>query len=433
VRYDQADPSALSVLGKKKVTHPDLPPHEARPCSPPVKARRQLGLILGGASAGLVVAVAIAGWFIWPLYAVSSASAAYEAAAQAKDWTAALAAAERWVSLRPDSPDAWLNVAEASRQLGRFSLTAEALGRLPDSDPRALTSLALRGDLLLSELRQPSAAIETWQRMLRTAPAADLPHKRLIYVYAMTLQRTKLRDQIRLAIELECDHPEMYVYLMLLPSLQFSDGLIKCADWLQGEPENRELRVAVAVHAARTAPTATQTLFETRTVMPGDRSLIRQCRDDYPGHPEVLAVFIDQALYEGDVSAVESMLGQVEPSADEDSRFWRYRGWAALMRRRTEEAAELCRQALERHPLDWRARHLLADAERLLGQGEAAQRNSEVAARGKALERELLEMPATDAVDAARLREIGRLARDCGDELVAEGLTRRLGRLEGND
>lgn len=401
-------------------------PAETDSASNPSRRRFQGAIV----ATVLVLAATATAWRVFrPRYVANSCRAAYEAAAQEKQWATALEAAQRWAAVRPDSIEAWLNVAEAARQLQQWNVTADALARIPDHDPRALNALALRGDILLSELRRPTEAVENWQRMLRTAPAADLPHRRLVYVYAMTLQRTKLRDQIRLAIELECDHPEMYVYLMLIPSLQFSDGLIKCTDWLQGEPDNRTLRVAQAVHAARTAPSDTQTLFETRGVMPGDRSLLKTCRETYPDDPELLAVYIDQAIYEDDVSAAEAMLRQVHPDADHDSRFWRYRAWVALMRRRPEQAAELCRTGLERNPLDWRVRHVLADAERLLGQGEAAGWESEIAARGKTLERALMELPNAAEIDDELLRDVSRFARDSGDELVAEGLERRLGLL----
>lgn len=397
--------------------------------TPPIVNRGRWGsrFVICAVVVGLCCAVG--GILLRPAYVSSAAEAEYQAAVEEQNWPVALQAAERWSAVRPQSTEAWLGVAEASRQLGQFALTADALGRISDDDPRALKSLALRGDLLLSELRQPTAAIETWRRMLRTAPAADLPHKRLVYLYAMTLQRTRLKDEIRLAIELECDQPEMYVYLMLLPSLQFSDGLIKCADWLKGEPDNRELRIALAVHAARTAPSETHTLFETRGVMPGDRSLIRKCHEDYPDHPEVLAVLIDQAIYDDDVDTVEKLLHEASPEADEDSRFWRYRGWAALRHRSPQQAIEMCLKGLDVHPLDWRVRHILADAERVIGAGEASQKNSEIAARGKVLERSLLEMTNTSAADDKKLRELGRFAHDCSDELVAEALERRLGPL----
>lgn len=372
------------------------------------------------------LAIGVAAWLYWPTYQAALAKAEYEKAAKAKDWPAALASAERWAAVRPDAAEPWLEVAEASRQLRQFEKTAEALGRLPDGDSRTVTALALRGDLLLSELRQPSAAIANWQRMLKTAPAADLPHQRLIYVYAMTLQRTALRDQIRLAIELECEPPEAYVYLMLLPSLQFSDGLIKTTNWLKNEPGNRDLRVAQAVFAARTAPSATQTLFETRNALVGDRSLIGTCREDYPDHPELLAVLIDQAIYGDEVEQVEQLLKEVSPAADDDSRFWRYRGWLALMQRNPQGTVECCQRALDVHPLDWKARHLLADAERLL-KDNAAERNSEIAARGKQLERSFLEMANPTEADAGKLKELCDYARDCGDELVTTALERRLG------
>lgn len=371
-------------------------------------------------------ALGSAAWWGWRLYTTQSAQTTYETAAAGHDWPIAVAAAEKWAEFEPDSVDAWLAVAEANRRVGQFDLTAAALGKLPNDDPRTLTSLALRGDLLLSELRQPQAAIKNWQRMLEIAPSANLAHERLIYVYAMLLKRSALQQQIYAAIDLHCEPPEAYVYLCALPSLQFSDGLIKCSEWLRASPNDRDLEIALAVYAARSTPSRTQAMFGLKGVVPGDMSLIHLCREKHPASPEVLAVFVDLAIYDGDVDQVAELLATAVDNGDQDSRFLRYRGWVELSRRQPEAAVEWGRKAVVANPLDWKARHLLADAERLAGLSEDAKRDSELAARGKILERRCLELPTGSAATRELLEEIQKYAQDAGDQRVVQGLTYRL-------
>jgi len=378
-----------------------------------------------------IVILAVLGfsaWWGWRFYATQSSQATYETAAAEHDWPVAVAAAGKWAQMEPESVEAWLAVAEANRRVGQFDQTAAALAELPDDDPRTLTSLALRGDLLLSELRKPKEAIENWQRMLKIAPTANLAHQRLIYVYAMLLMRSQLQQQIYSAIEQRCEPPEAYIYLCALPSLQFSDGLIKCSEWLRASPGDADLEIAQAVYAARSTPSRTQAMFGLKGVVPGDMSLIHACRETYPASAEVLAVFIDLAIYEGDVEQVAELLeaaGEVG-EVEHDSRFLRYHGWVALNQRQPEAAVEWGHRALLANPLDWKARHLLADAERLAGDAESAKRDSELAARGKILERRCLELPTGSAATPELLDEIRVYARDSGDQRVEQGLAARL-------
>ncbi|MBI1347971.1 hypothetical protein GC163_16980 [bacterium] len=374
----------------------------------------------------LLSLIGMACWWGWQHFTSQSAQSRYTAATASQNWSAAQEAAEKWADLEPESVDAWLAVAEACRRNGQFALTADALGRLPDDDPRTLTSLALRGDLLLSELRQPQAAIENWQRMLRIAPHANLAHQRLIYVYAMLLKRSLLQQQIYAAIENHSEPPEAYVYLCALQGLQFSDGLIKCYDWLRACPDDRNLEIAVAVYAARSTPSRTQAMFGLKGVVPGDMSLIRTCREKYPDSLEVLSVFVDLAIYDGDVDEVARLLADVEDSANVDSRFCRYHGWVELNRKQPKAAVEWGQKAIAINPLDWKSRHLLSDAERLAGFAEDAARNSELAARGKILERRCLELPNGSAASDELLEDILQYGRDCGDNWVERGLTERL-------
>lgn len=369
------------------------------------------------------------GWQWWARRVTAETAAACQAAIRSDRWDEARILADRWVRRAPDDADAWFSLAEVARSQGDLAATAESLRRVPPSDRRYLKAQALRGDLLLDGLRKPAGAIEAWQDMLRCLPGAEVAHQRLIYVYAMTLQRHRMVEQIRQAIRLHAEPPEAYGYLLAAPNLVFSDGYHRVGQWLAESPEEETLRVAHAIFAARTNPSKGVKMFGSVDSQAGDLSLIRKCLVDYPENVEVLAFLIDRAIYEGDLAEAGRLLQTLPESAQQDSRFWRY-----LVRdsqKQTAEAAEAFRQSIALHPMDWRSHFELGAVERSLGHAEAATKRAELGARGKLLERQILELPNAAQADQKLLIALWEFARDCGDEQAADGLAYRLGMTAG--
>ncbi len=378
------------------------------------------------ATLALLAALAGGGGWWWKITAVQSAATACQQAMNERRWEAARKWADVWTQRQPSDAAAWLARAEAARQLQDWKTTEESLARIPHTDRRYLRAQALRGDLALEALRDPFLAMTAWRDLLRIAPASDLAHQRLIYLYAMTLQRGRMIEQIRTAIRLRCEPPEAYGYLLAANSLLFSDGYPRVSQWQRQHPEDETLRVAQAVFAARTNPSKGQRMFGVADGLAANRGFIEKCRNDYPRNLEVLAFFIETAIAEGKFAELGDLLANLPSAADHDSRFWRYRGTWLDSQRRTAEAAEAFQQALSIHPLDWRSHHELGTIARILQQPDLAARHADLGQRGKQLERRILELPNAAQADEALMRGVWQYAKDCSDQDAVAGLSFRL-------
>ncbi|MCB1148470.1 MAG: tetratricopeptide repeat protein, partial [Leptospiraceae bacterium] len=201
---------------------------------------------------------------------------------QDENWQAAEQYARKWTKLDPENSDAWLDLAEAYRQQNKYAETADALGQISDKDPRVLKSLAVRTDLLLSELQDPIRAIENCERILKIDPRADVARQRLIYINAMMLRRWEMVDQIRQAVKLQCEPPEAYVYLLLADSLNFSNGAPLVNEWLKKNSGNEALEVALAIYVASSSSQKSLSLANGKIVSGHDETLVTDCLKKYP-------------------------------------------------------------------------------------------------------------------------------------------------------
>jgi tetratricopeptide (TPR) repeat protein len=252
-------------------------------------------------------------------------------------------------------------------------------------------------------LNRPFEAEANWRRMLAIDETMAVAHQRLIYFYAMTLQRQKMIDQIHQAISVGSEPPEAYSYLILSNVLNFSDGLTVMTRGRANNPDDPTLEVAQAIYAAKKTAENEMATFGIQTVIPGDKSLLESCLSKYPDHPEILALNIEMAMLKGDDATVLRLLGQAAPEAESDSRFWRYRGWLLEKRGQHEAAVASLERALELNPFDWPSRWLLADVYRKLNQIENGDKQAQIAAMGKDLQEKIFEQ---------------RTARDLDDELL---------------
>ena len=346
-------------------------------------------------------------------------------AASLEDWTQLEDAARAWLQWAPESGEAWLYAAEAARARGDYERTAACLGAVPDAAPECVKALALRGDLLMSELNRPFDAEQNWQRMLKIDGSAALPQQRLIYLYTITQQRAALLAQINEAVAAHTEPKEAYTYYCLADRLLFSNGLVLTSTWLEANAGNEVLEVARAIYAARSNSSRTVSMFRVGSAAPGDQSLIDEMLEKYPQNPEVLAYHLARAISDGDLPRVELLLPQVPPEADSDSRFWRFRGWYHAARNQLAEAEAACRQALRLYPLDWRVRLELTSILRRLGRTEEVAEASELALAGKELERRLLEQPSADDIDRALFISMSSYCSRVNASHISAGMTYR--------
>ncbi|WP_339733393.1 tetratricopeptide repeat protein [uncultured Gimesia sp.] len=345
---------------------------------------------------------------------------------QEENWNAAEQAAKKWTERDPKNSDAWLDLSEAYRQQNKFAETADALRQISDTDPRVLKSLALRTDLLLSELNDPIQAIETCQRLLKIDPRVGRARQRLIYIYAMMLRRLEMVEQIRQAIKLECEPPEAYVYLLLSDSLNFSNGAPLIHSWLDNHPENEALEVAMALYIARSGSHRSMQMKDSRVITGGDQSLITNCLKKYPHNKDVLAFYLEKNLEQGDRDQVAELLEKLSVDAEKDNRFWRFRGQFLVLKNQLELAEESYRQAILLNPYDWRSRVGLSEIMRRTGKTAEAQGLAQLGAKGKVFSRQLMELENPSQISAALLEEIAVYARECGDLKTHEAIQNRI-------
>lgn len=388
--------------------------------------RRRIAAVALLIAAALAAVAAKPAYDWWHAHRTQQFRSACKAATEAESWDRLDAIATRWVEWDPRSDDGWIYVAEASTQLDKLARAVDALGRVRDSYHGALEALAIRADMQFSDLNRPYDAVATWERMLEIDPLADLARQRLIYFYAMTLQREKMLEQIRKAMTLFCEPPESYTYYMLAYEINFSDGLTLIRKWRDACPDDEALEVAHAIYLAKYSLDRPPETVVQPMIAPGDLSMINACLEKYPANLEVLAFHIDYAIYEGNERRVLELLKQCPESAEKDARFWRYRGWYLSVQEQHEQAEEALRKALELHSADWRIHWTLAGVLRRLERSSEASQATAIATHGKKLHKVLFELPNASSLNRRIVLDLYEYFRQTGPEYVVSALRHRL-------
>ncbi|APZ91373.1 tetratricopeptide repeat protein [Fuerstiella marisgermanici] len=374
----------------------------------------------------MTVVLAVAAWIWTSQHRITGFERDARKAVLKGDWTTLKTISEDWLRWDPATNDGKAYYAEACVQLEDYQAAVDALHHVSEDYHGYLSAQAMRAEILFSDLNQPLEAIDVWNKILTLEPAADVPHQRLIYWYAMTLQRQKLVEQIIAAAKHKAEPREAYAYLVLADDLNFSDGLATVTRWLSQYPDNQILEVAQAVYAAKVTSSRSLPKFGTSTVMPGDRSLVDRCHEKYPEALEPLALLIELAIFDGDSEKVRSLLGKAPANAENDGRFWRFRGWLLTAGKSFEAAATSLRRAIELGPWDWRARLFLADVLRKQGKNEEAATVGELAMQGKTLHGKLLQSPNARDLSLELVNEIYAHLEQTGPDVVQNALASRL-------
>ena len=394
--------------------------------------------------AGLVASVVAAGLLVhrgWKQMQCERLRQACRAARVLGNWVELERLATAWSDLDSRAGDPILYAAEAAVGRQAIDRAAEYLGHIPDDDPRAVEALLQRVDMLFGDCARPFAAAETCETILALAPSCGPAHRRLIFFYAVTLQRTRVAEQARRAIAAGGDIPETYVYLVGSDWLTLSNTTRVTTRWLEHHPEEE-----LFVVAAARGDVATRGLDgsiddggeggedgeESDTEDGSVRSTLHDQRlrallERFPRNPELLAYFLQTASTEGDIDEVTSLLARVPASCGDDNRFWRFKGWLHAARGEAEEAQAAYGRALELNPFDFGSRHQLAEVLRTLGQTDSAAPEAALAAEGRALRRAILEQPDIASVPPAVLARVQRFIRGSGADRVADRLSARLG------
>ena len=286
-------------------------------------------------------------------------------------------------------------------------------------------------ELQFGPLNRPADGAETCERILASNPKSAVARQRLIFFLAMTLQRTRLIHQTRLAIDTGNEPIEAYVYFFFADSLLFSNAVDMNSRWLLGDPDSELFEVAEAIFTAETLDLSV--LLDDRDAAQATRhaasrkaAVMEKLLAKYPHNAELLAYNIRQHIQIGDVARVVQLLAQATVESEDDFRFWRFKGWVHVQRHQNAEAEKAYRHAIELHPLDWSTRNMLAELLQLEERFDEVKQQREFVSRGNALHRELRHAPNARQVPREILMRLADYAKDCGEKQISDGLYRRL-------
>jgi tetratricopeptide (TPR) repeat protein len=374
------------------------------------------------------------GYRAWVGAHIESYAAACEEASLGQRWPVLEQEAIAWARWEPANARPWQYASQAAREQGQPERAAEYLRRVPGNAAGAPTALLDLSDLQFNELNQPLEGEATCREILRRSPRVPEAHRRLVFFYAMTLQRTRLIKQARDAIQLDCAGPEIFIYLTGADYLNFSNAQQLNERWLQANPENECFQVARVIHYLGSQGLLEDTLGVDPNAKPTVKTAahaemlarLDEYRKRFPQDLEVLVYFLRQGCTSGDRTQVAKLLAQAPKAAEEDNRFWRFKGWLHAAREELAEGEAAYRQALQLHPFDWQSQHELAGILRRGRRLDEAASWQQRALEGKEIRKQIFQLPNVQAAPQVLLMRIARYVRDCGDHEIADQLLRQV-------
>jgi tetratricopeptide (TPR) repeat protein len=383
----------------------------------------------------LSIAAAVTGGWAWDR--ATAPARLREELRQAVDagrWARVAAHSRRLIELNPGDGEALLLGARAAESLGDHVASARLLSQVPADNEQKMQALRGLVELQLGPLNAPLEAEQTLHQMLKLDPRSKFAHQRLIFFYALTLQRQELVRQARQAMELECEPIEAYVYLFFTDSMHFSNGPVMNQRWLAGDPNAELFRVATAIHIATALEGGPlrddlSAVRQVRRMMDSRERVLAELFERYPHNLELLAWHIDRSIRQGDVDRVIDLLRKLPPEADGDNRFLRFAGWAESLLGHDEQALAYFNQALERHRLDWNTRHLLAELRRRQLKFDDVEHLERLVLFADELRHKLDVVADARSAPPELLAKLANYAEQCGDELFAKSLRRQLNSL----
>jgi tetratricopeptide (TPR) repeat protein len=340
----------------------------------------------------------------------------------AEDWNELRAVAADWISTTSRPGDAWMFLADAQAQSGDPLQAIQSLLSVPEDNPKAFEALIIACNMQFDQLNRPLDGVETLHRMIRMRPSSISSRQRLIFFYAVTLQRSLMLSAIYDAIDAGAEPPDAYVYLMLSDHLSFTNGFAANTEWMASDPDNVVFQAARVIQAIDDIESRDDT---DRTVVSRYLDTIGDLRKKHPENQTLLRFAFERAVIEFDLARAEELAEEV--SADtQDSVLLRLMGWLAFQQGDFERSEDLLSRSIDVFPLDWHTWHELAACRRRLKNPEGAKMAEEAALFGKAIHKEIRQLEDASRIPTEALMRLLSYATQCGDKRITAVLTHRL-------
>lgn len=332
--------------------------------------------------------------------------------ADAEKWEDLKRVASRWVAESEMPDEALIFLSEAHLQSGDPKGAVDYLLDVPARSSRSYAALITASDLQFGPAGDPLGGVETLLLMAQQKPSSVTTRQRLIFFYAVTLQREKMLDAIYEAMEFGSEPLDCYAYLLIADHLSFTNGFKKNSEWLEADPDAELFQVARMVQLIRNVAVAENATV--RAQLDTYLAAFGKLREKYPKNPALLESAIERAIDDFDIETVEKLVAEL-PDSVSDSVLLRHTAWLRFQQGEYEKALELLETSLRVFALDWHTWHELAACRRRLGDTAGAGEAATIALVGKALRKEVMQLDATTEISPDLLSRIADYAKQCGD------------------
>ena len=332
--------------------------------------------------------------------------------ADAEKWEDLKRVASRWVADSEMPDEALIHLAEAHLQSGDPAGAVGYLLDVPARSSRSYAALITASDLQFGPAGDPLGGVETLKLMAQQKPSSVTTRQRLIFFYAVTLQREKMLDAIYEAMEFGSEPLDCYAYLLIADHLSFTNGFKKNSEWLEADPDEELFQVARMVQLIRNVAVAENATV--RAQLDTYLAAFEKLREKYPQNPALLEAALGRAIDAFDVEAAEKLVAEL-PDTVNDSVLLRQKAWLRFQQGEYQQSLNLLETSRRLFSLDWHTWHELAACRRRLGDSKGAGEAAAIALVGKALRKEVMQLDATTGISPDLLARIADYAKQCGD------------------
>lgn len=339
-----------------------------------------------------------------------------------EDWSELRETAKAWAAVSKMPDEALLFQADAEYQSGNPLFAIDCLLSVPAKSSRCYPAMITACDLQFGEVNRPLDGVETLKKMIKRNPSSISSRQRLIFFYALTMQREKMLNAIYEAIQARAEPPDCYTYLMIADRLTFSNGFEKNSEWLKSEPDSELFQVARTVQLLSVLKTGEST--QNSQALVRCRESFKRLMERYPQNSTLVEQAISEAAAEFDLAAVAALI-KVAPHP-KTCVVLRWEGWLNFQNDEFMDSMEALQKSLEVFPLDWQTWNELSICKRRLGDLEGAEKAAQIAIVGKAIRKDVLQLEDTSAIGVKTLETMASYFASCGMNDISLAILVRL-------